>query len=449
MRTEAALALVLVLVLALVCSGCVVMPDANDGGMETFSDAGVPCVTMPPNLDFGEVELGLKRTISVRLFNRANQAVQLSFSEINAPFASTVTLSPLKVDALASQNVQFSFIAPDGRLHFSELTFTGGKGCVPQTVRLSGLGAGGLDTPAVLQFPAIESGTSTTVMLRIFNTRREPNRVFLNVNPSSDGLFHFSAPQFVDVAPAATIDAPITFTASGDGMVLGSLMLGSDHRDRADVILQGMSGVPVIELSRRRIESDPLGLELSSQRMLQLRNAGQGELLISRVSVTSPQPGAAAEVTVNAVDRLRPGLVSDVTLRLSPRSIGHREWTVHFESNDPVTPSFDVELVAEVSELPGCELPISAPPELMVWAPYPRELEVTFENTRTAPCVVESLAFTDFTRWMLDLGAQDSFVVPPQSIVRRTVTITEPGQTMLEFMSYSLGPGRTLITAQP
>lgn len=435
--------------IVLLCSACAAPNGSDDAGQE-MTDAGDACVTMPSSLDFGEVGTGLNRTISVRLVNRARRAVMLGFTKIEAPFGSTANVLGMTIDPLGSQNVQFSFTAPDARLHFTQFTFTGGEGCTPQEVTLSGLGAGGLEAVPLLEFPPIESGTTTTAQLLIFNTRREATRVFLNVGQSADGLVHFTTPEFVDIAAASALEVPITFVASGDGLVVAQLILGSDHRDRFDVVLQGSSGVPIIEVNRRRIESNPLGLLLPAERSVALRNAGRGELLIHRVSVTSNQPGAASEVAVFTAERLRPNLISFARIEISPHTTGHREWTLQFETNDPVTPSLAVELVAEVRDLPRCQAMISAPIEVTVSPPYPREAEIAFENTTAGECFVESLAFTSFTEWTHDLGAQDSFVVPAGSTVRRVVSVTGPGSSSLVYFTHSSGLlGRTIINALP
>ncbi|MBL8912181.1 MAG: hypothetical protein JNM17_15930 [Archangium sp.] len=442
----------LILVATLV--GCVENEQLADAGhLIVAEDSGVFCIRLPPVIDFGEVELGKEKTVNFRVQNSVAQMTSVAFTAIDAPFSSSLNAldGGTVFSPWAWRDFSFAFSPPDARSHLAEFQFTGGPGCTAQEVKLSGAGAGNLQASTELNFPPIDAGTTITMPLRILNTRRVTSIVSTQIGVTIEDLqFHFSAPAELQIPASSSLDLPVTFTADGrNGGNTAQLVLRSAHGDRVDVTLRAMNGIPSIDVHPLRITSDPLALTESGVRSIFMRNRGQGELIIEALSITGTPPSTATEVQfVTQSNRIPPGLVGIFGARLEPSAVGHREWSIHFTTNDPVTPVVTVVLTAEVTLVPACLQPLVAPTQVNTTPPYPRDVEISFENTTLQPCVAEAVQLHGFTPWTLDLQG-DAFVVPPMSTVRRVLTVTGPGEERLRWSTYASSLGLTTVTADP
>lgn len=236
-------------------------------------DAPVIAVS-PTTLDFGTVNAGQSRDLTVTVRNTGTAALTVSsISSSNARFASTVT-TPLTLAPAASQSVVIRFSPAGAGAQSGTMTIANNDSARPSvSVAVAGTGAAvpSIDaSPAALDFGNVAVGQSKDLTLTIRNTGTASLTVsaVTSLNPRFTATP--AAPFNIGAGSSQTVTA--RFTPSAAGAQTGSLTLSSSDpaRPTVTVALSG-TGTAVADSDQGLLKVDDgsfeylIGLAAGSQ----------------------------------------------------------------------------------------------------------------------------------------------------------------------------------------
>jgi hypothetical protein len=444
--------------IALVSSSCAEMIDPPNDDAGPGSQMMVPqprapdCLRLPEMLDFGEVERGRRADLSFVLNNNTLKAIAIDVGAVDAPFSTNVT-GPQSVPSGRPLQLMFTFQPPDGRLHVTTMTFSGGAGCAPQQLSLIGIGAGEVLAPSFFDLGPVPVGVRVAKRMTITNSRREAvNLAIINNDGSTFTLDRTS----LTIPALGAADVEVSLTAPTVGSFNGSLQISSDHSDRLFVGLAASGGVPdlrsdrpAVRIERLPMSNDPVAFPLL-QRNLSLTNFGDGAARIDNVSVRAASGSAVDEVHVVLFNNfLMPGGSTSLLVQLQPRRVtGPRTWVLQIATNQPNLPVLEIPITAEVVSVPDCTGAVFASPvSLTVPAMMlPTTGSITLHNPSASLCLLDDLRFTP-ALWQLT-PAIDQVLLPANGEVVVEFALDQVGASTLIFnpvgadLGYSTVPVR-------
>ncbi|MFO0597436.1 MAG: choice-of-anchor D domain-containing protein [Myxococcaceae bacterium] len=416
------------------------------------ADAGPPpppvrkpdCLALPADIDFGEVPRGSQAAVQFFLANHSAQSIIVELGPVSAPFAAT---EEGKVEVRAGQSLplRFSFQPPDARLQFIDVSYSPGLGCTAQTLRLHGLGLGGLEVPPAVEFDALPLGQTSTRTVTVRNTRRTDVDVELVAGSLSPPV---SATVTAFTVPAlGTFDLPLEIspTELGTAVVTLELRVPMTGENVMTTVLAS-SGLPAIEVDRTVIDVPrlplvtPMSLTRISRAVL-LSNTGVSDLRIERVEVIAGPGSSATEVQTSFVggERVLPTGVAPFNILFEPHApLGPRAWTVRITTNDAAHPTTDISVTGTVVDQATCSLEIVPSPTLLTLSgsSLPRSGTVTLTNPNPDTCLVDGFTLNSCSTAFTVQPADEQFTIDSHASRVITVTTSTSGSCFLSWQTW-------------
>ncbi|MFT3707569.1 MAG: hypothetical protein QM817_07850 [Archangium sp.] len=380
----------------------------------TFDDAGLvrdagtaACLRLPELIEFGEVT-NATRTEQVVVLTSPRTLTRDSFrvSQLDPPFA----LNVLQLGA-NQLSFRFAFVPTDSRLQFGELIFVGGPGCAPQTVRLSGLGTGGVQVDPVLDFGSVALHTPTQRPLVVRNSRRTA----VNITAAIGGPFIIDSSLHLEAGASGSL--MVTGNLAFRGPLSSMASVESTSGERFLVEIRANGGVAKAVLSPESLDFGHLptlsSLIGGTQRRVQLQNLGDGPLQVSVAGVT-PADG----VSVRAPPAIPPLSSAELVVQLNVANAGARTWTLRLTTNDPDRPMIDFSITALAENIAACPLRVEPRVNpIEVTAPYPQSVTLQFDNPNAGTCLLDDVELSQGV-W--------SATLPPQIFIDGGATLDVP-----------------------
>lgn len=419
--------------LGVLLAGCLSSSRAPDAAAPFTPPPAGPCLALDSPLDLGEWPIGAV-VVHFDVVNDTNSWVPIR-AEAQPPFAGGVLVSPfftqpsITLPPRNSATLEVSFAMTDSRLHLGTLRFNGGgPHCEDQLVELRVLGLGGLDAPARVEFPAIDAGAAVARMLPLTNTARSPMTVttaMLEISVDAGALrgsFDVE-PQFV-IPALSSVEVPVTFRATGSGLVEQPLLLSAAPFPSRLVTLIAVAGVPRLDVTPARLALEALPLDSTFSWTFRTINTGDGvgRLRLSRVTGDATSP----EGEVSSAREFGP----EAVVFFTARDVGPRAWTLQFETNDPARPLVDVAVTGEVRSVPVCFLPLLSEPSFVTLdGGYPASVSVSLSNRHANPCLVKAEASPGLNVRLDD----DQFFIDGGQTLPFHFMVNGPGDGFLSF----------------
>ncbi|MFO0601186.1 MAG: hypothetical protein U0228_38105 [Myxococcaceae bacterium] len=409
------------------------------------------CIGLPASIDFGEIATNGLGDMQFLLVNRTFKTMELDFGEVAPPFStSTVGTVSLTPDQTMPFHVLFS--PPDALLHVSEFSFTGGKGCNPQRVHLQGVGRGGLEVPATLEFDNLPVGVVTTKTLLVRNTRREPLTVQIEFVPEPP---LYARVTLFDVPALGSFELPLELKPTRAGTTVSRVSLKTPQGERATTVVIASAGSPAIAADRASIDVSmvPLGSGPAPiTRSFVVSNTGVADLRVERLEVVATAPSVQTELEFDGFvgARIAPGEFTLVPFALKPIGApGPRAWTVRVFSNDPARPVLEVAVTATVIPLMPCTLAVAPSVEpLQLSGPYPSSISFTLSNPNAETCLVDGFQFLNCAAALTVDPADEQFTIAGQGTRSFTLTATAPSSCGLRYRTWG-GPATSVVVSAP
>ncbi|MDP3236153.1 MAG: choice-of-anchor D domain-containing protein [Myxococcales bacterium] len=359
------------------------------GGVLVLPDGGPSfCELAQLNLDFGAVTVGTSRTLAYSVDNPTPQPLTVTITPTTSPSytvtGATGTLS-LAPGQRATVNITFAPTAAGTAL--GTLRVRRAPMCPERSAFLVGRGLSSSFQwePATIDFGYVAPGTRGTRTL-LFRNGSSQDVTLTNLQ-----LREGASPSivFTRTMPSASIVVPAYSDATAEFLGFRPVLLGlrqgtltfTGPAGQASIALRGIGGGPRIDapptLDFGRVALFPGAMPPTSQtRTLTVRNVGttpvppdpRANLILGTVFADVPGqlplfeliPGPNTvtgdfTVTVNVpptgLDTATPG---SIVVTLTPTSVGMKSAELRIFSNDPATPTFVVQLRANVVTLAPC-----------------------------------------------------------------------------------------------
>ncbi|MBL8909272.1 MAG: hypothetical protein JNM17_01090 [Archangium sp.] len=168
------------------------------------------CKTLPAEVDFGEVETFMRKEQLFDLDHRDRPELSM----LAEPFSTRLVTRP-------SLQLAIDFTPTDSRLHLQELRVRLSPLCEEQTLRLSGLGSGALETPNVdLEIGVLRVGQSVDFSVPLTNTRRVATMVrSFSTGPNRMEI----TPGAFTLQPAERREIAVRLTCAREGVLADTL----------------------------------------------------------------------------------------------------------------------------------------------------------------------------------------------------------------------------------
>lgn len=310
----------------------------------------------PTSLDFGQqaipVESAPKSLLIRNLGSAPLHITKISFGGANPGDFKTDTVGPITIDpdnATATINVTFKPSAPAGA-RSATLIFEDDADNSPHTVNLTGTGLGqGVFsiTPTSLTFDPVAVG-STSAPQKLTITNIGSADLFIDFvsrvgkNPSDFRYTVFGTLGSSDfpetLAPGQSVDMTITFAPgiATDSTRSATFLFHDNAADSPQPLVVTGTAVP----SPANMVITPASLTFPSQQLnttssplvLNLKNTGDADLVISTITFTGANPGDFA-ATPAAPIIIKTGVTTPLNVTFSPKGLNTRSATLNLISN--------------------------------------------------------------------------------------------------------------------
>ncbi|MCA9552375.1 MAG: choice-of-anchor D domain-containing protein [Myxococcales bacterium] len=384
------------------------VPDGTDAGVET--DGGgitVGEITLSTTqVDFGKVVIGTSLERTVVVTNPQDHAVKVAFGALSGPDAATFTLSfdvPLDGNAVTLEagtqaTLTFAFSPEAAQRYVATLALDSCQGACPASIGLVAEGVlSGLVCPTSLDLGVANPGNCVDLPFACEN-QGNATESLINVSIADDpgGVFSVLINNDGSAAPGETLDFVTSFCPDANQAFTGTAVVvagpGSEVVEQR-VALTGRGGGPNVDCAPASLDLGVTGLGRALVGAVICTNTGVEEAQLGAALVA----GGAFAVTSSASLSLAPGASTAVQVTFTPAALGVAQGTLRITSNDPDTPTVDVQVQAEAVDLLPCE--VTAEPGTVDFGAVSlgdrRSLSVALANRGPTDCVVA--AFVDNT----------------------------------------------------
>lgn len=394
--------------LALVFAACVAPPIP-------LIDAGTPvpnrCVPTPDDVAFGVLTPGVAETRTILVRNPTQETLVIAVGEVSAPF--TLESGRFKLAAGQQQPLKVSVQTTDALAHLARVTFSGGLACEPTSFLLSARTVGQLTvSPPQLDFGNVGIGETKTLAVVLTNSTDHDvrlidaistNAVFtaavstLLLGPRQSSVVQVEArPVVFGTTQATLVLTGSSFTRGVPLQVNGGRAIAQLEPEVIDVpLVPFFPGAPSESFVARTVLLRNLAppvappnaaLRITGPLRVEAIDGGLEELCVGAWS--------AAGCAAPGQGLITGGQALTVPVRISPTSEGPRQWRVTFPTNDALAPNQQVLITATAARPGECQLDVT--PRTLVLGAHPAGTpgvgSLTFHNTGSTPCFVDSLA---------------------------------------------------------
>ena len=390
---------------------------------------------LPTVIDFGKVSVGESMPFVVGFSNPTSLNAFGSTGSITGQDATVFgygTNSPMgqvPVPPRSTTDVTLTFSPTELRAYEAQVVMKGAGECPEQTVLLKGEGSDEQFrwSPSMLKFGYVNPGAEAIKEVIFVNPASVPV-VLTQITSSNINDFYHAAPSGTDatkfVVPGGGVPTPMKIACNPSrlGGLTGSITFQTGLRlvPSGTITLECTGGGPRIRVTPRptlgfgRVGYFPGSTTFSVQRKVNVQNVGSrpptpdptANLYLGQVAADgtpgqlplfelTPAAGTAADefvVTLGSAYNPGNGLEAtagsnfvDLTVTLRPQSVGMKSATLRIHSNDPAEPTVDVELKADVQQVPPCNYLVS-PSQAnfgLVSPGVTKDLPITITNTST------------------------------------------------------------------
>ncbi|MBI4822526.1 MAG: choice-of-anchor D domain-containing protein [Deltaproteobacteria bacterium] len=353
-------------------SGQLILRSNLPEGAIALSGAGAGCDldTTPRSLTFGTVGQGRSRTLSTILTNIG--AIDCDISSIalgtgtSNEFVPAARTQPFALAPGATESIQVTYTPAGSGDDMGSLELRGSDPDEPTiSVALDGRAAGPgecvLDArPSPVAFGSVSLGSQRTITVTLENVGSSLCTIgALKLSATTDRSFVLSPPglpAFVPSGATRTVDISfspsITGPATGEMEVYGLIPL----RPNIVVPLSGNGSGPKLCVDPDPIVfgTQPVGTVVS--RTAQLSACGTEDVVVSSVSLPAPTSTEFALPTPPGTLTIPVGTIQTVDLRFTATNPGREDGVLRLVSNDALTPTYDVSLIAAASNGPCGDL---------------------------------------------------------------------------------------------
>ncbi len=426
---------------------------------------------LPSSIDFGNVAVGSHGTRSVDFQNGSAADTEAFVGVITSDtgdhqtfgFAPSSPTGAFAISAGAARTVGLEFRPAETRAYAAKVKMRAGSACGESEVTLFGRGVDEVLawTPTSLDFQYVSPGTEAVKMITFTNHGSADVELF-DVATSLPSDFGVKGAPFV-VPGNGERQMPVVCKPTQLGARSGQLTFSTPivKQPSGTIRLTCYGGGPDIQVMPSPTlnfgktayfsNSNP---SYSVTRRLTVTNVGtappdgspDGNLRLGQISATG-SPGqlpfvaikalnattAASEISVGIPPSYQPSVGlealagrnrADLTVTLTPNSIGRKEAELTIYSNDPDEPETKIVITSDAVAMPPCDYTVS-PAKVSFGLVTPgtsRDVPVTFRNNGTAPgerCLISGVDLTP--------GTDPSYSMPQGAVP-----------------SHELGPGETL-----
>ena len=444
----------------------------------------------PAVIDFGRVPIG--DTLSIKLPFANPTAVDANgfVGTLMGPEAALFGVSPsgeLPVTAMSSSDVTFTFSPTELRASEATIVVRGAGGCPDATIVVLGEGSNAVLTwtPMQLVFGTVNPGAEKILDVTFTNlsnvdipltaiTSQAPGDFYVvpaqGQDPSTLTIPGGGAPTALRIAcnPAqlGNRDSTLTFSTPLRTLAMGSIPLkcsGGGPRIRATpsptlafgrvayfpnatatvsrkVNVQNVGTAPAMpdptaNLYLGSVAMDGTVGQVPLFTIIPSTGTAQGEFVAALGSPYSPATGLPAVAGSNFVD---------ISITLSPQSVGMKEATLVIYSNDPTAPETRITLTANAVTLPPCDISVS--PAManfgLVTPPNTKDLPITITNRLTGPndvCYITGLdlAAGSATAYSIVGGPVVEKELQPAEAWTVVVRVAPPGPVPTQLITLS------------
>lgn len=400
--------------------------------------------SLPDALDFGGVTVGTTQTQTLALTNATGETTTAQVEAVRATTGpgsfdpTEPTARQLRAGATAQVPLHFTPSAP-GEVR-ARLTVRRAEGCPPRQLALLGTGVdsclsarGSPTTDAAgesLDFGLVAPGQTATGRIVVANACAQAVQLSrLRVEPAgfslATGLAEtVSVPAWSGRAPSGAVTPGVVELAVSYAPTAVEVRSAAFLADTSlttqpllSFALTGSGGLgPTLDASPTAVGFGDVPLATAGQETavlaLRLRNVGStapggspplrfGSASTPAVSISAGANSTLAELCVGdratcqgdvdgsplGARELLTNEWVDLPLRLLPRTLGAKAWTLHFTSNDSSRPALDVDVRANVTVTSPCTYDVPGTIDFGdVAPPKRRELGVPIRNTGRTPC---------------------------------------------------------------
>jgi HYDIN/CFA65/VesB family protein/ASPM-SPD-2-Hydin domain-containing protein/centrosomal CEP192-like protein/flagellar associated PapD-like protein len=420
-------------------------------------------------LDFGEVTVGTKKTLTVTLTNTTQFNQPVTIAPIVQPdviFGTTMengtdtamgNMYQGMVPGNGKLDLKVWYRPPDTKMDMNtlHLTYCASPLCA-KDISVKGVGVKPLFQimPATLDFGAIEIGSSSMLPFTIKNVGN------VNLTVNQIGLTQGTSMEFSPM-PQGMLPAVLPPTMSLTVQVTFAPHMAGDHMGRVEVdtsawddpMTSSNESTGFVELSAKgsgaSIAALPPSVNFGTvaigsapvSRNLIIENSGNAALTVTDIQLNS----GTGEITMTNVPSLPAMLAGGASIQLSlqyaPTNAGLDMASVVVTSSDRGTPMLNVP-VSGIGGIPTtCSISIS--PSQMTFGLVERGRTVTLpaeiRNAGMQPCNVMNVHLMGMPQFGIASGGDPMFTLPPGGVHRVDVTYTPDNygmhNTLLEFQS--------------
>lgn len=406
-----------------------------------------PLLGVNGDLAFGTVSVGSSVTKPVQLFNVGSETLNINgffrssgspeFQVISGP-ATPVAVAP---GNFVEYTVRFAPVDEGDEVASFQVNSNDQFEPVKQ-LPASGTGAiGNIVVSGDLAFGTVPRGTEAIRDVTVFNTGggvlNLSSVAFLAGSDAAFSVVNPGAPQAIQ--PGEHLLFTVKFAppaGSGPAQRLGTLRIQSDDPDtpQVDLAASGTPGVPAAAVGSSSIGFGSVAVDNRTSPSFADKTlviANQASCALCDLNVTSlPITGSdAADFTLvgppTLPTKVAAGTQMELTVRFNPSAEGARSATLTVNTDDPVTPSFPVNLSGT-----GLKPAIAAAPSPLVFGPTVYSPMCGVECGTTSPVVVTNTGQSELILDVLSLTGSTAFSAPaattPPTRKQVGTTFSEP-----------------------
>ncbi|MBW1696426.1 MAG: choice-of-anchor D domain-containing protein [Deltaproteobacteria bacterium] len=301
----------------------------------------------PEEIDFGNVFLDSLAERDLTIDNTGTDSLIVTAFRISGPGFSTTFGEGIIIPPQGSKTYKIRFLGTNVGEKAGSLTIYNSD---PQSIELNvPLKAVAIYAPpqeirlepSLLEFGQVDIGSSSQQGFWVIN----PTTVPLEVQSVSSSNTSFSVETealTVSAGDSSLID--VTFAPTAEGAVEGAITLNTNVSGgkQVSVDVSGLGFLPAagkLELSTDRLDFGTVVVGQSISLTVELRNTGEGNVIVSSASTDDPAFTASMET-----DKIAPESSADIQVAFAPQHMGVIGGSLVIESNDPELPTATVSL---------------------------------------------------------------------------------------------------------
>ena len=451
---------------------------------------GGGCAT-PDELDFGPVPVGDRFALPVEVKNPHSINGLAVIGDVMGVDAASFDVAPkgnVAIPAMSSATITVGFSPTQKRAYTASVLMKGPGECEAATVKLKGTGVDDVLTwaPVDLDFGYVSPSIEAPRQVMFTNLSKVPITLtqvvtsmptdFLYKDPAGAGATTFTV-------PGNGVPTPMTVACKPSGLGPRSANLtfqtGLSKQPSGVVTMKCYGGGPRIKVTPRPTlgfgkVAFYVNAPIPVTRKLVVLNVGtkppngdvQGNLFLGKlvnglagqiplVSIRTLNATTAADEfelsipsnydTLKGLEAVAGKNLAELSVTLSPKSVGSKEAELVIFSNDSAEPEVKIRLTADAQQLPPCNLQVTPAGSVnfgLVTPPAFKELPVTITNLGQNPgdlCYLSGIdiASGSNTAYTLVGGAIDSKELQPKQSFQVVVRVTPPGPVSQNLTTYT------------